>query len=853
MDIQSQIDDLFSPTPDVVEEPQEEIVEEQVKKPEYERVTLSDDLFGDINENDITELTEALTEVQEAIDIKKADMGEVIKDFRQSDAPQFKGKSKKKKQQMAIAAKLNTESYEERLMNTVMSQITKNAKNDNTLKEVGSLNEEERFRNIETQLIQVRQLFHEATMVSGIGQGGDGQTPGSGEVKLARLDDVSMDNIHDGDSLIWDSATGGFVPGAGGGGGGVTGVDRIIAGTGIDVDPVGGIGNVEISADLALEELRNVDGSPSNGDLLIYDGANWGVGKLTDTEIAISNPGPNNGDALTQEAANTYFGSTLDDHDGRIDALENATVPGTFLGAIDVTDPNNEPADTNTLNKGDYYIHEGPNGNLWGSTEPDAETVENGNQVIWDGTNWVVVSTVSTLAQLGDTDVDSAITGDLLVYDDGTDTWVSQTVPIPTVTVGAVQPNTGDEKDGDFWYDNVNDILYIYDSVWTVAGSSGGARVAIGAVPPVTPAPEEGDLWVSNDDWALYTFDGFNWVALTNNGLVGGDSGTGYVTDDQLSATVDTLTFNTTEVQNNLNVAVLALDQTHLRITPQAQLLGPLLLSDDTITVDKQATTKEYVDTLVSTTAADYLPLSGGQITGTLTFMRGNKTNDQFKISPNSSETDFSTNVYSLNGGQMRLRTSHTNDEGDHVGSHIVMDPKDGTPETKIYHVVTPTSGQMAANKQYVDDEIAALPTPAGVPVGCIMVWMNSTAPDGWFKLQGGSFDINAYPLLHDYLSNTGAYTTGQLPNWGGYFPGEWGESNGTGSLGTKQGYRTAEPSGGAPKSSASIPNGATRGFSPAGSTNAYSAGASQVTINNGWDSVTRPNTILVHYIIKHD
>lgn len=40
----------------------------------------------------------------------KTDMGDVIKDFQKSDAPQFKGKSKEKKRQMAIAAKLGSES-----------------------------------------------------------------------------------------------------------------------------------------------------------------------------------------------------------------------------------------------------------------------------------------------------------------------------------------------------------------------------------------------------------------------------------------------------------------------------------------------------------------------------------------------------------------------------------------------------------------------------------------------------------------------------------------------------------------------------------------------------------------------
>ena len=80
------------------------------------------------------------------------------------------------------------------LMGTVVHQISKNAKNENLqLKEVPQTLDEERFRqSLETQLIQVKQLFHEATMVSGIGQGGDGQTPGSGEVNILNMDDVTL-------------------------------------------------------------------------------------------------------------------------------------------------------------------------------------------------------------------------------------------------------------------------------------------------------------------------------------------------------------------------------------------------------------------------------------------------------------------------------------------------------------------------------------------------------------------------------------------------------------------------------------------------------------------------------------
>ena len=52
-------------------------------------------------------------EVEEGIDIEKASMGAVIKDFQDSDAPQFKGKSDKKRKEMAIAAKLSKEEKEE--------------------------------------------------------------------------------------------------------------------------------------------------------------------------------------------------------------------------------------------------------------------------------------------------------------------------------------------------------------------------------------------------------------------------------------------------------------------------------------------------------------------------------------------------------------------------------------------------------------------------------------------------------------------------------------------------------------------------------------------------------------------
>ncbi len=56
-----------------------------------------------------TTKNEEVEQVDEKIDLEKAKMGDVIKDFQKSDAPQFKGKSMEKRREMAIAAKLGAE------------------------------------------------------------------------------------------------------------------------------------------------------------------------------------------------------------------------------------------------------------------------------------------------------------------------------------------------------------------------------------------------------------------------------------------------------------------------------------------------------------------------------------------------------------------------------------------------------------------------------------------------------------------------------------------------------------------------------------------------------------------------
>jgi hypothetical protein len=48
-------------------------------------------------------------EISEKLNLAKADMGNVVKDFYKSDAPQFKGRTKEERRKMAIAAKLTAE------------------------------------------------------------------------------------------------------------------------------------------------------------------------------------------------------------------------------------------------------------------------------------------------------------------------------------------------------------------------------------------------------------------------------------------------------------------------------------------------------------------------------------------------------------------------------------------------------------------------------------------------------------------------------------------------------------------------------------------------------------------------
>ena len=118
----------------------------------------------------------------------------------------------------------------------------------------------------------------------------------------------------------------------------------------------------------------------------------------------------------------------------------------------------------------------------------------------------------------------------------------------------------------------------------------------------------------------------------------------------------------------------------------------------------------------------------------------------------------------------MRLRTSHTNNEGDHVGSHIILDPNSGSPQTKIYNVITPTNDGMAASKAYVDARIKAATENAALVQPCSFSWKWSEANgsadpgDQNFCYDGTYYRLsfktaNGHNLGSSKLDDTGAQT----------------------------------------------------------------------------------------------
>jgi len=172
--------------------------------------------------------------------------------------------------------------------------------------EIVLTNEEQtdlKLHNLQRQINEVSSSLRglrESTLVSGIGQGGDGQTPGSGEVNINRMDDVAVTGLTNGQVLTWDASLQKYVNTSVAGVGGD--VSQILAGDGIDVSGDGtGIVTISLAANTAQLNLTNP----------------------VDTGFRYSNEVVPAAQLTNQEDANGYFAQAIDDLDGRVTSIEN--------------------------------------------------------------------------------------------------------------------------------------------------------------------------------------------------------------------------------------------------------------------------------------------------------------------------------------------------------------------------------------------------------------------------------------------------------------------------------------------------------------------------------------------------
>ena len=220
--------------------------------------------------------------------------------------------------------------------------------------------------------------------------------------------------------------------------------------------------------------------------------------------------------------------------------------------------------------------------------------------------------------------------------------------------------------------------------------------------------------------------------------------------------------------------------------------------------------------------------------------------------------------VFNNNAGERRAKVSNSNFDFYNLGrftqGFVVKDKGEdigGLNMMAVYPEYGSYSGRIQqptdlVNKEYVDN------AAGGVPIGTVVMWFGVDAPTGWLICNGGTFSTTTYPALHAHLQTMPNYKSGTTPDFQGLYPGGAGASHGNsltnGGVPKTNVYhsqRTAAPNAGNPTSLAEIPDGSTRTFNGAGGTSAYSNGVSKVNISEGWDTVTRPPTLSVHFIIK--
>ncbi len=201
---------------------------------------------------------------------------------------------------------------------------------------------------------------------------------------------------------------------------------------------------------------------------------------------------------------------------------------------------------------------------------------------------------------------------------------------------------------------------------------------------------------------------------------------------------------------------------------------------------DNQVVTIDYFDTILD----DKLSKLGDEMTGTLTFEADPTELEPvvYKFNPCIVElterpgenvtttldlgTDFfyiDDNVEIKDSGEFKF-SSLTQIDNIIVSDTSVFNLNNLLEVTRDTEDIISYQGPIVFNKEivtkeYVDNILNLL--EASIPVGTIFFWVSTQEiPEGYFKLDGSSFDEEEYKNLHNYLLGSYGYSKGILPNY---------------------------------------------------------------------------------------
>ena len=196
------------------EKPEED--EKEEKKPSRQRL----DLGKKKRKLKKEEVKEAKIEAPKEKLVTDRNMFNVPEDEKKAAAERLKAKTAAKRAAKQEVKEEVLETPEDRIMSALDGQLSAMGRLNAADAPAPKSLSEQKIENLEGQVRDMRRMMLEFTnmpaqntIVGSLGAG----SPGSGEVRLSKLDDVVVDGITDGQTVVWDAAHGHFHAGDAGG------------------------------------------------------------------------------------------------------------------------------------------------------------------------------------------------------------------------------------------------------------------------------------------------------------------------------------------------------------------------------------------------------------------------------------------------------------------------------------------------------------------------------------------------------------------------------------------------------------------------------------------------------------